>query len=223
MLWSAFRDICLHAFADRQCTASLAGPTIHEQQPLFSRETWRFFSMWLVTSCAKPPLKLSVSLPRFGMNQSIYMTSESLHDPTWLVSRLAHAMHYKDIMEQASFTHVYTCCSLHSIVLAPPSFRKLRSMSKCPDSQDITTESVGKCSAFKRCDPAGQSCMDLSSSLAINPASKIEDLCFIEWTFFSTIFAGPCCSNRGDSPLECHQPRLYRPRSFGIMLYTSWK
>ena len=164
-------------------------------------------------------------------------------DPTWLIS-----------MEQASF---YTClhmfCSLQSIVLAPPKFRKLRSMSKCPDSQNITTESVGKCSAFKRCDPA-QSCT-WWTCLAINPASKIEDLCFIEWVvpaflmdivvhcdsiklefwtfpvqqhyhFFNEFFHNVCWSllskPSGDSH-QCQQPRLYRPRSFGIMLYTSWK
>ena len=190
MLWSAFRDSCLHAFANRQCKASLAGPTIHEQQPLFSRETWLIVGMWLVTIwnlLCQTHTKLSVTLPRLGINQSIYMTSD------------AHKILLDSFLwSKHPFTHVYTCsvpfCSLQSIVLAPPKFRKLRSMSKCPDSQNITTESVGKCSAFKRCDPA-QSCT-WWTCLAINPASKIEDLCFIEWVVRSPcFFDGHCCSS----------------------------
>lgn len=109
MLWSAFRDSCLHAFANRKCKASLAGPTIHEQQPLFSRETWLFVGMWLVTIwnlLCQTHTKLSVTLPRLGINQSIYMTSD------------AHKILLDSFLwSKHPFTHVYTCS-----VLSNPSF-----------------------------------------------------------------------------------------------------
>lgn len=202
---------------------------IHEQQPLFSRETWLFFGMWLLSSCAKPTRNC----------QSL------CQDLAWTNQSTMHSNTYKillDSMEQASFfTSLHMFCSLQSIVLAPPSFRKFWSMSKCPDSQNITTESVGKCSASKRCDPA-QSCT-WWTCLAINPASNLlfwwtfvhcDSIKLKFWTFpvqqhyhflnefFHTVCWSLLSKPSGDSH-QCQQPRLYRPRSFGIMLYTSWK